>query len=750
MRMGKSKQAYGLHLRVVIPILLLVIIIGAVSYETYMTRKLTVRRMEDSLHIQASNQAELLYEKINSKFSVLDGFGNVMTKEDIQNKNDLLSRMTQCVSKTDFISLNFAYPDGTAFRNDGKEMDLSDRWYFQECLKGNKAIEYLENGKLVENVRIGIAVPVVIEGTIEGVLIGDYDDKLFQDLWETIELNVSDYVFVCDYNGKVIARTETAGKELDCCGNVSEVFPQIEFSSNSQDSIKQDMLAGRNGEASYWYKGQMRYAMYEPVGISGWYIVTVMPESQIYEEAMKEATVSYIMLGAVILAVVGVILFIVMRERRQILLAREKARELRYTLEHDELTGILVEKAFMEQMAKRLETVKPEEYCLVYLDIYKFKLINEMFGYDKADELLKAMAEELSKLAENKDGLCGRISADKFIVFLPNQQDIINEFYTKKLRKKRIIPSEIYLHYGIYIIRDTKKPIAQMIDCAQLAQKEVKGNYDNCVNFYDEKLKQKILREQEIINTMAKALEEREFVTYLQPQYDYKTGAITGAEALVRWISSTKGFVSPGDFIPIFETNGFIIKLDEYVWEEACRQIRDWIDRGYPPVPISINVSRVDLLEGAVADKLVGLIEKYNLTSDLLRVEITESAYIDNPQKLIMEITRLRDEGFVIEMDDFGSGYSSLNILKDVPISVLKTDLKFLTDTGVSNSKYKILEVITQMAYHMGLKVIAEGVETKEQADYLQSIGCRMMQGYYFSKPVPIWEFEQLAYHNEL
>lgn len=410
----------------------------------------------------------------------------------------------------------------------------------------------------------------------------------------------------------------------------------------------------------------------------------------------------------------------------------------------------MVERFFVEQVAKRLETIEPEEYCLVYLDIYKFKLINEMFGYDKSDELLKAMAEDLNKLAENNNGLCGRIIADKFIVFLPNRQDIVDEFYTKKLRPNRIIPSEIYLHYGIYVIRTMDIPVAQMIDCAQLAQKEVKGNYDNCVNYYDEELKQKIIREQEIINTMRKALEDQEFVTYLQPQYNYETGDITGAEALVRWISSTIGFVSPGDFIPIFETNGFIIKLDEYIWEEACRQIRDWIDRGYPPVPISVNVSRVDLLEGAVADKLVGLIEKYNLTSDLLRVEITESAYMDNPQQLIAEVTKLRDKGFVIEMDDFGSGYSSLNILKDVPISVLKTDLKFLTDTGASNAKCEILEVINQMAYHMGLEVIAEGVETKKQADYLKSIGCKMMQGYYFSKPVPIWEFEQLVYHNEL
>lgn len=742
---------------VIIPILLLAIIIAAVSYGTYMTRNLTIRRMKDSLHIQASNQAAALHDKIESKFDLLNGLGTIFTADNIKDLDFVLENLLQCAQKTDFISVNFAYPDGTAYRNDGKEMDLSDRWYFRQCLNGKPAIEYLSKGKLVDEERFGIAVPIIIDGQVEGVLIGDYNNQLFQNLFETVESNISDFSFVCDSEGRVIAGTDYAKeilqKETPGMQNGNSIFwifDETEELLECGDRIKEDMKAGSSGEATYTYHGITRYTMYEPVGMSDWYVVTIMQQSQIFEEAQETARISYIMLAAVMLAVICIIYYLISRERRIILQEKKKSEELRYTLAHDELTGVLAEKAFQQQVEERLKTAKPEEYFIVYMDIYKFKLINEMFGSDKGDAILKIMGEVLEAFAKENNGLCGRISADKFIAFLPNRQEIIDEFYTKKLRKNRIIQSEIYLHYGIYIIRNTNIPVTRMIDSAQLAQKSVKGNYDNCVSFYDDEIKEKILHEQEIINTMAQALKNHEFIIYLQPQYNYRSGRIDGAEALVRWNSPTKGLISPLDFIPIFETNGFIVKLDEYVWEEVCKLLRSWIDRGCDPLPISINVSRTDLLRGSVSKKLQSLIKQYDLPPELIRVEITESAYMDNPQQLILEINRLRTNDFIVEMDDFGSGYSSLNMLKDVPINVLKTDLKFLSSAGIGERKDRILDNIINMAHEIGLLVIAEGVETKEQADYLMKLDCELMQGYYFSRPVPVEEFEEIVYgHNK-
>lgn len=464
----------------------------------------------------------------------------------------------------------------------------------------------------------------------------------------------------------------------------------------------------------------------------------------------RNQTVLYVVPAVVIAAGTGMLAYFFWWGQQQETLIESEKEKLRHALEYDSLTGILVEKVFQEQVKKRIEDGLTGEHCLIYLDVYKFKLVNEMFGHEKGDELLTVIARELKQIADRNNGLCARIGGDKFVLFTPYRPEIINLFYIRKEQNPRVLPIEVYLHYGIYVIRRTDIPVSTMIDCAQLAQQSVKGNYDNYVSFYNDEIKKKIIREQEIINSMAKALADGEFVIYLQPQYSYKDGTIHGSEALVRWENPTKGIISPGEFIPLFERNGFIIKLDENIWEQACKLLRAWIDQGLNPLPISINVSRADLLRGSVAQKLTSLIEKYKLTSDLLRVEITESAYMDNPQQLIMEINELRNHGFMVEMDDFGSGYSSLNMLKDLPINVLKTDLKFLDATGFEDRKNQILDSVIHMAHQIGLEVVAEGVETKEQADYLMKLECEIMQGYYFARPIPVHEFEKLAYGKQI
>ena len=258
-----------------------------------------------------------------------------------------------------------------------------------------------------------------------------------------------------------------------------------------------------------------------------------------------------------------------------------------------------------------------------------------------------------------------------------------------------------------------------------------------------------LLKEQELISEMEPALAKRQFILYLQPQYDYTTNTMTGAEALVRWKHPEKGLIPPGLFIPIFENNGFICKLDLYVWEEACRLLRKWIDLGLNPVPISVNISRRDIYSQNLVDIFENLIKTYKLDPRMLRLEITESAYMDNPEQLIKVVDDLRDLGFCIEMDDFGSGYSSLNTLKDVPVDVLKLDMKFIMSAtqGTDSEKSKgghILSSIVRMANWLKLPVIAEGIETGIQADYLKSIGCFYMQGYYFAKPMPVDEYERL------
>jgi EAL domain-containing protein (putative c-di-GMP-specific phosphodiesterase class I) len=242
------------------------------------------------------------------------------------------------------------------------------------------------------------------------------------------------------------------------------------------------------------------------------------------------------------------------------------------------------------------------------------------------------------------------------------------------------------------------------------------------------------------------SLEREEFIVYYQPKYDLLTETIVGAEALVRWAHPKLGFISPARFVPIFEQNGFIYQLDKYVWEKVCQQLRADIDEGRTVLPVSINVSRVDFYSPNLVQVFEDLTKKYNLDPRLLELELTESAYVENPQQIIEIIGELQAKGFVILMDDFGSGYSSLNMLKDLPVNVLKIDLRFLSDSkGVENGRAdNILDSIVRMGKRLDLLVIAEGVETQKQVDFLRLIGCEFVQGYFFSEPVPGEDYREL------
>ncbi len=737
----------------VIPVVLLILVAIVTIYATSINWSGTVQRMETELGEQVVNQASLLCNKMDNSFSVLNGLVATYTREDIDVLDDMKKKLQQNAEKTDFVTLSFIYPDGHLYRSDGRDLDVSDRWYFKECMQGEKLVALLKNPEMDDASKIGMGVPVRLEGEVVGVLLGTYDMETFRELFEECISGVSDLSYICTSDGKYIIGTRHAVEVMEAYqpgfeenGSFFAVIENSFFSKSSEEVVKDRMKNMQGGQAAYTYYSEKRYTNYVPVGINDWFIISVLPEEQIHAEAMQAVSNSYVTLAVVMIAIITIILLLAYREHKQALREQEKAREIQYRLDHDDLTGVLCEKVFMRRVEEQLPLVLPDENCLIYLDVYKFKLINEMFGYEKGNELLCLIADELHQLARRYHGLCGRISGDKFILFMPHKEEVITLFHTRKRNTKKILPIEIYLHYGIYVIKDNTIPVNRMIDCAQLAQKAVKGNYDNYVSYYNEQIKQQVVKEQEIISSMEQALANGEFIIYLQPQYNYKEGTVSGAEALVRWNHPEKGLIPPGDFIPVFETNGFIIKLDEYVWEQVCKLQRRWIDEGKKPLPISVNVSRADLLKGCVAEKLAGLIEKYKLTPDLICVEVTETAYMDNPQKLVMEIDKLKENGLLVEMDDFGSGYSSLNMLKDVSIQVLKTDLKFLAGDGIEARKERILDSIISMAHQMGLFVIAEGVETKEQADYLLKLNCEHMQGYYFSRPIPIEAFEKMVY----
>ena len=297
------------------------------------------------------------------------------------------------------------------------------------------------------------------------------------------------------------------------------------------------------------------------------------------------------------------------------------------------------------------------------------------------------------------------------------------------------------LVFGVAFIEDVRERLRKFGDRAALARQSIKGNALQHIAFYEEGMKNSVLTGKYIEDHMEQALENHEFVMYLQPKYSMQSGKMVGAEALVRWIQPGNGIVPPVDFIPVFEKNGFVTKMDAYIWEEACKTIRSWIDEGWEPLPISVNVSRIHLKDNQFIDVLNHLIEKYQISKNYLEIELTETA--DSTQ-ISEGISLLKDSGYTLLMDDFGSGYSSLNTLKDTQFDVIKIDRGFLQDFIGSERGQKIVEHTIQMTKSIGLDLVAEGVETKEQAQFLMGCGCDTAQGFYYAKPMTVEQFNEL------
>lgn len=428
-------------------------------------------------------------------------------------------------------------------------------------------------------------------------------------------------------------------------------------------------------------------------------------------------------------------------------------KELNNVMNYDPLTEIYSKNKFFSASKALLKDNPDKQFAFLRLDIDRFKLINSFFGTAYGDRLLKRVAKRIRDFAKTTECCTfGRIDADVFGIFTPYQgkEETLKQIEQAVEDMKKLSASyNIMIVYGVYVVTDRSLPISFMCDRAALAAKTVKGHYMKSYAFYDDKMRLSIENEQNIINEMSDALENNEFVPYYQPKYDVKTNKPVGAEALARWIHPTKGFISPGVFIPIFEKNGFISKLDFYIWECVCKQLKEWKDSGVPLFPVSVNVSRVNLYNPNLSKIIIELTKKYDVEPKYFNIEITESVYTDD-NVMIDDITsQLRNNGFTILMDDFGSGYSSLNVLKDVQVDMLKMDMMFMFKAKYDGRAETIISSVIRMAKWLNIPVIAEGVDRAEQVEFLKSVGCDYIQGFYYSKPLPAADYEKLISDQE-
>lgn len=434
-----------------------------------------------------------------------------------------------------------------------------------------------------------------------------------------------------------------------------------------------------------------------------------------------------------------------------IVLTTVKSRRL---AEIDTLTGGRTKRRYFIDSEKVVRKSNPDNWAVIVFDIDKFKFINDRLGYEEGNRMLERLYKTVSDHLEH-DEVYARISDDNFACTVKNGSDNelenrLNNIFAEFDRRNSLFVSYPVLfsagvcRLGQCVDRYDMVDFNVAIDRCNIAKKTIKGRHSNAIAFYDGKMHDNALREKDFENVMPAALKEHEFMCYIQPKYGTSSRHIEGGEALIRWNSKEFGFVFPDQFIPIAEKNGFVVELDFFILEEVCKAMRRWIDKGLTPVVISVNQSRLHLNNDDYIWRLREIVDKYSIPYEYIELELTESVFTENADLMLKIMQKLHEIGFKLSIDDFGSGYSSLNMLKDIPADVVKIDREFFNGTVNSQKGRAVISTVVDLAKNLDMQVISEGVETVEQVDFLQDIECHMVQGYYFAKPMPIKEFEEL------
>ena len=430
------------------------------------------------------------------------------------------------------------------------------------------------------------------------------------------------------------------------------------------------------------------------------------------------------------------------RISRSIELAED--RQIISATERDELTGLYSSEYFY-RYAEQFDKYHPNsDMDALCLDVNHFHIVNERFGMAKGDEILRRIAGCLMTAFSAADCVICRKTADTFLVYCSHRDDYTT--ITDKISEVcGDMPTSIKLRIGVYANCDKKLDVRARFDRAKIAADLIRNNYSVFISTFDEKLMENELFAEQLVDEFPKALAEKQFQVFFQPKFNITgdTPVLSSAEALVRWFHPTLGMISPGKFIPLFEDDGLIAQLDEYIWRRTAETISDWKKRLGVSVPVSVNLSRAEMYDPKLVETFEQITSESGITSKDIYLEITESAYVRDSDQIVDRVKELRDHGFFIEMDDFGSGYSSLNMISELPIDALKLDMMFIRNAFDKINDTRMISIVIDIADYLGVPVIAEGVETEEQYLALKKLGCTIIQGYYFSKPVPADEFEK-------
>lgn len=681
------------------------------------------------------NQSTMSMYGLSSAISKYESFEDPMLK-------DLLFRET---TRNGFLDMVVILADGTSAQMDNIIPNASQHEFFKLAMNGVASVSDVITSESVGQPIIVSAVPIFKNSKVVGVLCSVQSLKQFEGLLATTAFNDKCYTYVVSETGEIIF------SPLNPIAPTSITnLLDISTATEAERQIALDDAKNRRSDVRTFTQadGSEKFAAYAPLdGINNWYTVSIVSS-----DVLTKKTYYIVALTAVLLGIISVILTIIALYAYYVKRSSQKTFE--YIAFTDEVTGSPSWSRFEIDTCELLKKHKDKRYAFVYQNIKNFKYINDILGHEIGNDLLRYVAKVVNDNLTG-DEIFSRIIADRFVILIEYTNDASIIKRLDQIDKEIMLFHSNYdvnfalnLVYGIYKIKDITLPINVISDRSLLAMETLCGSNDTKYGFYNSSIRQKALLEKELENEMHEALDNKDFIVYLQPKFDLTTNKIVGAEALVRWLHAKRGLLPPGNFIEIFENNGFITKLDKYMFEETCKLLRKWIDSGKEPVPISVNLSKVHLYNPNIAEDLHSLALRYDIPPSLIEVELTESMDFENMTMLLGVVNRLKHFDFVISIDDFGSGYSSLNLLKDLPVDVLKIDREFLSAASDQKRGRQVIASIIDMAKRLEMKTVAEGVEYREQADFLMAANCDFVQGFFFSQPITINDFESKYIYN--
>lgn len=695
----------------------------------------------------ANQGANLVESKVNNELENLKTASKLIEASGNFDQTQMISLVTIVARENHYKRMGVAFLNGDTITTDGMFLNVSERTYFQEASKGKATvsdtiIDYTD-GKLI-NV---YAVPIFRENQVVALLLASVETENFKKYLEVGSFANQGYSYIVKANGDQVVSSLHVNSpgEFD---NILETLKRAEIRDGDRlETIAKNMKTGKRGSYTSFYGGMERHVIYKPLAINDWYMMTVVPSRVVSVQTRQISWYSLMLIVAALLAITLLFMIILFYQNR----AKKRLERIAYV---DDVTGGNNWQKFKQEAREILEVKNHGQCAMLTFDIDRFRFINEEYGHEKGDQVLQMVGKILQDRTAKLETYA-RVSGDHFVILClcDDQDKIIRRIkeFVRLLNSEREaigIKERLSCHFGIYIIEDRNGNLEKIREKSNMALIAAKTADNQLWFFYSEAFRKKIGDEKEIIDQMEDALVNNQFEMYLQPKYNLHLNAYCGCEALVRWRHPEKGLISPGEFIPIFEQTGFIKKLDMFMLEEVCKLLKSWEVKKYPEISVSVNLSRKNLKQTDFIERVLCITNQYRIHRGSLEIELTESSIFEDVDRMVEIGAAFRNYGFKMAMDDFGSGYSSINLLGSLPLDVIKMDQGFFNSHLKRQQNYIVVEATINLIKKLGMGVVAEGIETEAEVEMLRTLGCDIIQGYYFGKPMPVAEFEQQIFND--